>query len=89
MSPTTQSAIIDDMLDPLTEALTHESARHLANLKAKPSVQARVDALATKCNEGELSESEREEYETYIRVGNLFTVLKAKARAVLAQSTNG
>jgi len=77
------------MLEPLTEALTPDSARQLADLKVKPSVQARVDELAAKCNEGELNESEREEYDTYVRVGNLFAVLKAKAKVVLAKSRNG
>ena len=78
---TTQTAIINDMLEPLTEALTPETARQLADLKAKPSVQVRVDELARKCNEGELTEQERLEYETYVRVGNVFSLLKAKAKA--------
>ncbi len=80
-----QSAIISDMLDPLTEALTPESNALLANLKAKPSVQSRMDTLAEKCNEGTLSEAEQSEYEAYVRVGNVINLLKAKAKKALLQ----
>lgn len=77
------TAIISDMLDPLAEVLTPDSAQAIANLKAKPALQARVDELAELCNEGRLSETERAEYETYVRVGNVINVLKAKAKPAL------
>ncbi|MCI0334865.1 MAG: hypothetical protein L0228_16750 [Planctomycetes bacterium] len=85
----TQEAIIDEMLEPLAEALTPESARLLANLKVPSSVQARVDALAAKCNEGQLTANEREDYENYLRIGSLFSLLKAKARRVISESAHG
>lgn len=79
----TQEAIINEMLEPLLDALTPESARALSKFQAKPSIQARVDQLASKCNEGELSEAERAEYEEYVRVGNLLALIKAKAKRCL------
>jgi hypothetical protein len=85
----TQEAILDEMLEPLVEALTPESARVLSQIQAKPSIQARVDQLATKCNEGELSAEERTEYEDYVRIGNLLALIKAKAKRVLAESAHG
>jgi hypothetical protein len=85
----TQDAILDQMLEPLVEALTPESARALAQFQAKPSIQARVDQLAAKCNEGEFTDEERAEYENYVRVGNLLALIKAKARRVLAESSHG
>ncbi len=88
MEPSTQSSIIDEMLEPFTESLTPESARSLSALKVKPSVQTRVDQLAAKCNEGELTESERKEYETYVQVGNIFALLKAKAKKIIADKSN-
>jgi hypothetical protein len=86
---TTQDAILHQMLEPLVEALTPESARALAEFQAKPAIQARVDQLATKCNEGELTEEERAEYENYVRIGNVLALIKAKARRVLAESSRG
>lgn len=86
---TTQEAIIDEMLELLVEALTPETARLLSQIQAKPSIQARVDQLAVKCNEGALTEEERAEYENYVRVGNLLALIKAKAKRVLAESSHG
>ncbi len=77
------------MLEPLVEALTPESALELSRIQAKPSVQARVDQLATKCNEGELSVEELSEYEEYVRIGNILALIKAKAKRVLAEATHG
>lgn len=85
----TQEAILDEMLEPLVEALTVDSARVLSQIQAKPAIQARVDQLAAKCNEGELTPSERDEYEEYVRIGNLLALIKAKAKRVLADTTHG
>jgi hypothetical protein len=46
----------------------------------------RVQALAEKANEGELTESERRDYETYVHVGNIIAILQAKARLQLKQA---
>jgi hypothetical protein len=42
-----------------------------------------MDELAQKCNEGQLTPEEREEYETSIRFGNFIAILQAKSRAFL------
>jgi len=79
----TETAIINELPEPFASAMTPEVARELSNLKVSPETQSRIDKLAQKCNEGTLSEDERQAYETYVRVGNLFTVLRAKARMQL------
>lgn len=43
-------------------------------------VQERMEQLADKCDEGELSEDERAEYEMYIVANNMISILQAKAR---------
>jgi hypothetical protein len=88
MEPTHQNAIIGDMLEPFTDLLTPESAKQFASLKVKPSVQARVDELAAKANEGELTDAEQQEYETIVQVGNIFALLKAKAKKVASDLSN-
>jgi hypothetical protein len=55
MDAFTESAILDKMLEPVARCFTPEVARQIAELRADPSMQARIDALAAKCNEGELS----------------------------------
>jgi hypothetical protein len=79
---------MEEMLEPLSAALTPESARVLSGLQAKPSMQRRIDELAARCNEGSLTNDERIEYETYVRIGNLFALIKAKAKRLLAESSH-
>ena len=88
MEPTNQHTIIGDILEPFTDSLTPESARQFADLKVKPSVQARVDELAAKANEGKLTDAEQQEYETFVQVGNIFALLKARAKKVASDLSN-
>jgi hypothetical protein len=72
------------MLDPVGRSLTPKAARRLADLRADPIVQQRVDELADRCNQGTLSADERAEYEAYVSAATVIAVLQSKARAVLA-----
>jgi hypothetical protein len=77
------STTLDRLLEPVIRTLTPEVARALVEVRADPELQARMDELAEKCNEGQLSPEEREEYETSIRFANFIAILQAKARALL------
>jgi hypothetical protein len=77
--------VLDRLLEPLARCLTPESARAVIDLRADAAAHARVSELAEKCNEGTLTPEERREYETYVHVGNLIAILKAKARLLLRQ----
>lgn len=48
--------------------------------------KARMEVLAELNGQGELSESEREELEAYVNVGQVIGILQAKARLALKQS---
>ncbi len=63
-------------------------ARELAGLRATPDVQARIDELADKCNEGQLTAEERAEYDAYIDAIDVISILQAKARSVIAKQPN-
>ncbi|MEI8041015.1 MAG: hypothetical protein WCL11_06380 [Verrucomicrobiota bacterium] len=80
------ASYLDRMLEPVGDCLTPEVAHRLLQLRADPQLQARIDELADRCTEGDLTEEEEFEYETYVRAGNLIAVLQAKARKLqLAQ----
>ena len=79
------TAALERLLDPVSRSLNIEAARKLAQLKADAKTQARVDELARKCNEGELTAAERSEYERYVTAGNLIAILQAKARLLLTK----
>ncbi len=76
----TLSTALDALLDPLTRCLDAESARRVAEFRIDPAVQAWVDLLAERANEGVLSDQERAEYEAFINAADFISMLKLKAR---------
>ena len=54
------------ILDPVAQGFTPEVAKRVARLRADPAVQARVEELAEKCNEGTITPDEMAEYENDI-----------------------
>jgi len=74
---------LDRLVEPLVRTFTPQVARSLIQLRADPELQARMDELAEKSNEGTLTAEEREEYETSIRVANYLAIIQAKARRLL------
>jgi hypothetical protein len=84
MNKTSNSHILQRLLKPVSSLFNEEAARKLIKLKADRQAQRRVAALARKCNEGELTADEREEYETYVLAGDLIAILQAQARIMMA-----
>ncbi|MDB5388438.1 MAG: hypothetical protein JWM11_4084 [Planctomycetaceae bacterium] len=82
------SAVLDDLFDSVSRCLTPEVAGRIVNLRASPQVQQKLDELAEKSTEGTLSDSERSEYETYVRAINFIGILQAKARSVITASAS-
>lgn len=56
----------------------------LANLRADDETQRRVEELADRCTEGQLTDEEREEYAALISAAAVLGILQSKARAFLA-----
>jgi hypothetical protein len=52
----------------------------------RSKTQRRIDELGEKCNEGQLTDTEREEYDSYVRAIDFISILQAKARAVLQRN---
>jgi hypothetical protein len=78
--------VLDRLVDPLGECLTPESARRVLALKADSTLQARVDYLADRHNDGLLTPDEQAEYAKYVSYGTFVAILKSKARQLLAAS---
>jgi hypothetical protein len=81
-----ESGVLDRMLGPLGDSLSPAMARKLVKFRADAVVQARVQELADKCNEGELTPRERREYKEYVRAIHFISILQSKARTVLAKN---
>ena len=80
------SQVLDRLFDPIAQCLTPEVARALVNLRAQPDVQARIDELAEKCNEGVLTPVEHAEYRDIVEAIDFISLLQAKARARLSRA---
>lgn len=78
MSQTQETSVLDRMLDPLVRCFDAESAKRLLESSVDPLVQARVDVLAEKANEGLLTPEELAEYEVYINADDFISILKMK-----------
>ena len=83
---TSDRRALDRLLDPLSDCFTPAVARRLVRFRADAPTRNRIEELATKCDEGELTPEERREYESYVRAIHLISILQSKARAVLART---
>jgi hypothetical protein len=84
MSTTHENMAMDEVLEPVVRCFTPDVARQIASLRASSSLQARLDELAGKANEGELTDDERQQYEAYVEALDLVAILQAMARKILA-----
>ena len=84
---TVDTGYLDRLLAPVTQCFTPEVAERLVSLRPDAEVASRIEELADKANEGELSLEERAEYEDYIEAIDLIGILQARARTVLAKRT--
>jgi DNA-binding FadR family transcriptional regulator len=84
MTSEQETAVLDRLLEPVGRCLSPEAARQLIALRADDVAQARIEELADKCTEGQLSSDERAEYEFYIAANNVIAILQAQARRLLA-----
>ena len=80
------SAVLDEMLEPVSRSLGLKTARALAALRVGARTQARVEKLAEKCDDGRLTASERAEYDAYIQASTLIGILQAKSRRILSKA---
>lgn len=78
------ATLLDGLIEPFAACLTPEAARRIADLRAEPSLQLRVDELAEKANRGVLDDAERAEYDRYLAAFHFVTILQARARRLLS-----
>jgi hypothetical protein len=86
MKAAKSAPVLDQLVAPLGDCLTPESARRLLSLKADVKLQALVDDLAGRHSRGELSPEEQAEYGRYVSYSTFVAILKSKARQLLANS---
>ena len=86
MSEATQATAFERATEPILRLLTRKQAEALAAYRGDDALRERIDVLADKCTEGELTLDERAEYEGYVRANNFIATLQARARKLLSKS---
>ena len=82
------TTILDRFLEPVTQILPPETAQKIIELEIDPQLQARLDVLAEKANQGTITATEREEYSEYVEGLDLIAIFKMKARAALRRQVS-
>lgn len=81
------TSYLDRLLEPLTEAFTPEMASALLSLRADSELEAHIDELRQKANDGTLTPAEDAEYRDFVEAVDLISIIQAKARRFLAKHT--
>jgi hypothetical protein len=76
---------LDSLLEPLSLCFDVESARRLIAFRIDQPVQARIEMLGERANEGNLDSTERSENEALISAADFIAILKLKARRRIDQ----
>ena len=64
-------------------AVLPERAEAVIGFRAAPELQERIDELAEKSAEGQLTEAERSEYAGYVRANKFVAILQQHARRLI------
>lgn len=84
MNPTVESSAFDQAVAPvLRQILPDAQSSHEVMFSADPAIMARIEELAAKSTEGELTEQERDEYHGYVRADKFIATLQRQLRRVL------
>ena len=76
MTPETEA--FDRGVRPVLKIVLPEKAEAVVNFRADPKLQERIEELAGKSTEGQLTEAERAEYAGYVRA-NKFVAIDRKS----------
>ena len=77
------TTVFHRVLEPILRSLPPEAARQIAQAQADEQLQQRVEDLARKANEGELTADEQREYQAYVDAGDVVATMQAVARKLL------
>ena len=83
MPTTPEMAAFDRGVRPVLQIVLPDKAEAVLNFHPDPQLQARIEELAGKSTEGQLTESERAEYEGYVRANKFIAILQRQARQLV------
>ena len=81
-------AIWERVFVPDARRMTREQARYLLDVRFPQTDLDRINELSAKAGDGTLAPEEKIEFERYVHVGHLLSILKAKIRARLRKNAS-
>jgi hypothetical protein len=82
MATTSESLAFDRGVRPMLEIVLPEKTDAVIGFQADPELQARIEELASRSTEGELTQDERAEYAGYVRANKFVAILKRQAQQI-------
>jgi hypothetical protein len=86
MASTPESIAFERGIRPVLQIVFPDKLDAILELRPSVELQARIEELAAKSTEGELSEAERAEYEGYVRANKFVAILQRHARHLAGRS---
>jgi len=72
---------------PVLRIVLPEKAEAILRFRAAPELQARIEELAGKSSEGQLTETERAEYTGYVRANKFVAILQRHAQQLIGATS--
>ncbi len=82
MTTTPETIAFDRGVRPMLQMVLLDKADAVLNFRPDPAFQDRIEALAAQSTEGELTATERAEYEGYVRANKFIAILQRQARQI-------
>ncbi len=83
MAMTTATTAFDRGVGPILRTVLLDKAETVLDFRPDPALQDRIEVLAAKSTEGDLTDEERAELEGYVRANKLIAILQRQARRIL------
>jgi len=83
MTATAETAAFDRGIRPLLEIVLPDKAEAILRFRADLDLQPRIEELAGKSTEGQLTEAEKAEYAGYVRANKFVAILQKRARQLI------
>jgi hypothetical protein len=83
------SSGINLVFESATATMTPDVARWFSEFRAGPELEARLLDFAERNTEGQLTEDEIEEYSALVELGDIFSILRLRARKFLTEQNGG
>jgi hypothetical protein len=83
MSTTPEAIAFERGIRPVLQIMLPDKLEAILQFRPSAELQARIEALAAKSTEGELTDAERSEYEGYVRANKFVAILQRQARQMV------